>query len=368
MKQFFAFLRKEVQHILRDRRTLLVIFGMPVAQIVIFGFALSNEVKNTRIVVYDQRQDELSARLLDQIEASQYFETVKRLSSHAEIDASLRSGFAKMVLVVPSGFGQQLLHANQSPLQVITDGTNPNLSTTLINYVSRICRDFQDQLNEGQQPPYRISVSTKMLYNPQLKGEYNFVPGVIALILMLICTMMTSVSIVKEKELGNMEVLLVSPMHPIVIVVSKAVPYVFLSLIILSVILLLSYFLLGVPIVGSVLLLYGISLIFILAALALGLLISTVTSSQQVAMMISLIGLMLPTIMFSGFMFPVESMPLPLQLISNVVPAKWYFYSIQAIMIKGLGAAAIVKEIVILSFFALGFLGLSIRKFQIRLT
>ncbi len=206
-----------------------------------------------------------------------------------------------------------------------------------------------------------------MLYNPQMKGEFTFVPGVIALILMLICTMMTSVSIVKEKELGNMEILLVSPMHPLAIILSKAVPYVFLSLLILTVILLLSVFLLHVPIVGSIILLYGVSLIFIIASLALGLLISSFTDSQQVAMMISLMGLMLPTMMFSGFMFPIESMPFPLRMISNIIPAKWYFFSIQAIMIKGLGAGAILKEILILMGFAVFFMGLTLKKFQIRL-
>ncbi len=367
MHQFIAFVNKEFHHILRDYRTLLVIFGMPIAQIIIFGFALSNEVKNTRITVLDLAEDNLSGQFVQELEASRYFETVRVLSTQQDIDEALRSGFAKMALIIPNGFGAGLAHQNKAQLQVITDGSNPNLATTLTNYTSNIARDFQQQLISQKKLPYTINVTTRMLYNPQMKGEFTFVPGVIALILMWICTMMTSVSIVKEKELGNMEILLVSPMHPLAIILSKAVPYVFLSLLILTVILLLSVFLLHVPIVGSIILLYGVSLIFIIASLALGLLISSFTDSQQVAMMISLMGLMLPTMMFSGFMFPIESMPFPLRMISNIIPAKWYFFSIQAIMIKGLGAGAILKEILILMGFAVFFMGLTLKKFQIRL-
>ncbi len=367
MKQFFAFVRKEMLHILRDRRSLLVIFGMPIAQILIFGFALSNEVKNTHIGVLDLAKDEQSIRFHQKIEESQYFETVQSLTAAEEIDQMLRAGKVQMVLAIPRGFSDDLAHINQTQVQVITDGTNPNLATTLYNYVFSITRDFQRSLMSRKELPYTIHVSTRMLYNPQMKGEYNFVPGVIALVLMLICTMMTSVSIVKEKELGNMEILLVSPMNPLTIVVSKAIPYIFMGLLILTIVLILSVTVLHVPIQGSLLLLYGVSLIFIFSALALGLLISSFTNSQQMAMMISLMGLMLPTVMFSGFMFPIESMPVALQFISNLVPAKWYFYSIQGIMIKGLGARAILKEILILVGFAIIFIGLSVKKFQIRL-
>ena len=367
MKSFFAFFYKEVLHILRDHRTLLVIFGMPVVQILIFGFALSNEVKNTRIAVLDQAQDHLSTRLLDRIYASAYFESTLSLTHAKEIDAVLRQGRVQAVIVMPANFASALDHQKQADIQVITDGTNPNLATTLIQYISNITRDFEGDLQMNDQLPYTIVTETKMLFNPQMKGEYNFVPGVIALILMLICTMMTSVSIVREKEMGNMEILLVSPMHPLAIIVSKALPYLFLSLIILTIILVLSVTMLSVPILGSIWLLYGVSLIFITAALALGLLISSLTNSQQMAMMISLMGLLLPTIMFSGFMFPIESMPLPLRIISNIIPAKWYFFSIQGIMIKGLGISSILKEILILTAFCVVFLTISVRKFKIRL-
>lgn len=367
MKQFFAFVKKEYYHIIRDWRTLLVLIGMPIAQIVLFGFALSNEVKNSRISVLDQSKDAQSIQLIEKIQSSKYFDVVKSLEHEEEIDQQLRSGFSKMVLLIPPKFSENLAQSKSTQLQMITDGGNPNLATTLVNYASAIVRDFQITTFHQSSPPYQINVIPRMLYNPQLRGEYTFVPGVIALVLALVCTMMTSVSIVREKEMGNMEVLLVSPMNPLMVIISKAVPYVILSLFILSIILLLSVHLLGVPIRGSLLLLYGISFIFIIAVLALGLVISSITNSQQVAMMISLMGLLLPTLLFGGFMFPIESMPKILQWISNIVPAKWFFYSVSAIMIKGLGFSAIIKETLILTGFAILFLGISFKKFNIRL-
>lgn len=367
MKQFMAFVKKEYYHIIRDWRTLLVLIGMPVAQIVLFGFALSNEVKNTRIAVLDQSRDAQSIQLIEKIQASKYFDVVKDLRHKEEIDQQLRSGFAKMVVLIPPKFSEDLAQSKNTQVQMITDGGNPNLATTLVNYAGAIIRDFQMTTFNQTAAPYQINVVPKMLYNPQLRGEYTFVPGVIALVLALVCTMMTSVSIVREKEMGNMEVLLVSPMNPLLVIISKAVPYVILSLFILTIILTLSVHLLGVPIRGSLLLLYGVSFIFIIAVLALGLVISSITDSQQIAMMISLMGLLLPTLLFGGFMFPIESMPKVLQVISNIVPAKWFFYSVSAIMIKGLGFSAIIKETLILTGFAIVFLGISFKNFNIRL-
>lgn len=341
---------------------------MPILQILIFGFALSNEVKNTRIALYDKAKDVKSQSLINRIESSKYFDIYQLIEHSNEIDESLRAGRTQMVLVIPPNFSQDLKRPEGTSLQVIADGINPNLATTLISYTSAIVRDFEASLFEGERGiPLKIDLQTRMLYNPQLKGEYTYVPGVIALVLMLICTMMTAVSIVKEKEMGNMEVLLVSPINPLSIIFSKAIPYFILSLIILTFVLILSITLLGVPINGSLILLYIISMIFILASLSLGLLISSIAKTQQIAMFISLIGLMVPTMMLSGFMFPVESMPKILQVISNIVPAKWYFYSLQSVMIKGLSFEAILREFAILTGFAVFFLAVSIRKFKIRL-
>ena len=368
MKQYLAFITKEFRSLLRDYRTLVVLIGIPVVQIILFGFALSNEVKNTQVAVLDNARDAMTREIIAQLDASAYFEVVAHVHDMPSAEAALRSGQAKMVVSFPAKFAHDIAHGNNAGIQLLTDGSNPNLSTTIIQYASAIVRDYQALKFDRPSLPYDITIATRMLYNPQLRGEYTFVPGVMALVLMLICSLMTSVSIVKEKEMGNMEILLVSPLRPATIILSKTIPYLVLSLVILGVILGLSVFLLGVPIRGSVALLLGISTLFILASLSLGMVISTVTDSQQVAMLISLMGLMLPTIMLSGFMFPIESMPWVLQMVSNVVPAKWFYYGVSDVMIRGLGFEAVWREIVILVGFTIVFLVISFRKFNMRLT
>lgn len=367
MKQFLVFVQKEIYHILRDYRTMLVLFGMPIVQILLFGFALSTEVKESNIVIYDQAKDVVSQQLIYEIQESKYFEIIQLIHSPLEIETALKSRDIKMVIIFPNNLQYDLAHENQATIQMITDATDPNVANTLVNYANGIIRDFQERTYPHQKMPFQIDVVSRMLYNPQLIGAYIFVPGVIALVLMLVCTMMTSVAIVKEKELGTMEILLVSPMRKLTFISSKAVPYFLLSLIIVSIILILSVFVLNVPIKGSLLLLFAESALYIITCLSLGLMISNFTNSQQVAMLVSLIGLMLPTIMLSGFMFPVENMPLPLQVISNIVPAKWFFFITKSIMVKGLGILAIWKETCVLVGFSFILLIASISKFKIRL-
>lgn len=367
MKQFLIFVKKEFLHVLRDRKTLLILFGLPIVQILIFGFALSNEVKNTKIVVADYAKDNISQELITKIEASRYFEIEKSLMSPDELEAAFKTGKIKMALVFPENFTHSLFHENKAQLQVILDATDPNQATTLTNYITSVVTDYQMELNKVNSIPMQILPETRMLYNPQLKGVHNFVPGVMALVLMLVCVMMTAISIVREKEIGTMEILLVSPFKPILVVLSKAVPYLILSLVNVTTILLLSVFVLDLPVKGSVLLLFAESTLFIITSLSLGLLISVRTKSQQVAMLISLMGMLLPTILFSGFMFPVENMPWPLQIISNAVPAKWFYIIVKNIMIKGLGFAAIWKETLILLAITLFLTTVAIKNFKIRL-
>ena len=367
MKQFLTFIRKEFYHVFRDSKTLLMLFGIPVAQILLFGFALTNEIKNSKIVVVDYAKDAASQQLVEKIKASAYFDIQESLMSHEEIDEAFRSGHIKLAVVIPDNFSENLDHLHKAQLQVIADASDPNTATALTNYLSGIISDYQLQLFKTAQVPLRIMPEVRMLYNPQLKGATNFVPGVISLVMMLICVMMTAISIVREKELGTMEILLVSPFNPIMVVISKAVPYLFLSLVNLTTILLLSVFLLDLPINGSLLLLYAESTLFILTCLAIGLLISTKTDSQQAAMMISLMGMMLPTLLFTGFMFPIENMPVPLQIISNIVPSRWYYIIVKSVMIKGLGIQQIWRETLILFGMMLFFMGLSIKNFKIRM-
>lgn len=367
MKQFLAFVKKEFFHIWRDKRTLFILLGMPVVQIVIFGFALTNEVKNSKIAILDNSKDPASAALINELSASRYFDLERNLHSYQQIEQAFRQGKIKMAMVIPANFGTDLQHVNKAQVQLIADASDPNVANTLTNYATAIIADYQRQLTHNRQLPSTILTETRMLYNPQLKGAYNFVPGVMAMVLLLVCTMMTAITIVKEKETGTMEIMLVSPMKPQLVVIAKAVPYLLLSVINIASILLLSVFVLEVPINGNLALLVGESILFTLVSLSLGLLISSGADSQQTAMFISLIALFLPTIMLSGFMFPIENMPLPLRTISNIVPAKWYYIIVKSVMIKGMGIAGVWKETLILSGMLAFFLTLAIKKFKIRL-
>jgi ABC-2 type transport system permease protein len=367
MKQFYHFIIKEFYHIFRDRKTMFILLGMPMVQIIIFGFALTNEVKNTSIVIINQSQGVAANKLVEKIESSQYFELYKQSTDALEIDKLFKKGVVKVALVIPNDFDPSTVNQNKGQLQIIADATDPNVATALTNYLSAIAMDYQKDMNPIQKMPFNIDVETRMMYNPQLKGAYNFVPGVMAMVLLLVCTMMTALTVVREKELGNMEVLLASPINPLKIIIAKAVPYLLLSIINITTILLLSYFVLDVPINGSLVLLYAESILFILVSLGLGLLISAGTDSQQSAMFISLVAMFLPTVMFSGFIFPIENMPLPLRVISNFIPAKWFFIIVKSVMIKGVGIKLVWKETLILSGMMLFFFGMAIKKFKIRL-
>jgi ABC-2 type transport system permease protein len=367
MKQFIVFVKKEFLHVLRDRKTLLILFGLPIVQIMIFGFALTNEVKNSKIVIADQAKDMASQQLITKIEASNYFEIEKSVLNRTGIEDAFKKGKVKAAIIFPENFNHDLLHESKATIQVITDASDPNTATTLSNYLNSIISDYQTELNENRSQPYRISTETRMLYNPQLKGVHNFVPGVMALVLMLVCVMMTAISIVKEKETGTMEILLVSPFKPLLVILSKAVPYLVLSLVNVTSILLLSVFVLQLPVNGSVVLLFAESTLFIITCLSLGLLISVRTQSQQVAMLISLMGMLLPTLLFSGFMFPIENMPYPLQVISNAIPAKWFYIIVKSIMIKGIGIDGIWKETLILVGITIFLIVISLKNFKPRL-
>ena len=367
MKQFFAFVKKEFFHIWRDKRTMFILLGMPVVQIVIFGFALTNEVKNANIAVLDNSKDASTTSLIAQLDASRYFALEKNLVSYKEVEEEFRKGKIKLAIVFPQHFAEDLQHFNKAQVQLIADAADPNTANQLTNYATAIIHDYQDRVTNNRKLPYTIHTEMQMLYNPQLKGAFNFVPGVMAMVLLMVCTMMTAITIVKEKEMGTMEIMLVSPMRPQLVVLAKAVPYLLLSIINIASILLLSVFVLEVPINGSLAFLGFESILFTLVSLSLGLLISSGAASQQTAMFISLVALFLPTIMLSGFMFPVENMPLPLRVVSNIVPAKWYYRIVQSVMIKGLGFNGVWKETLILAGMMTFFLTMAIRRFKIRL-
>ncbi|MEO7176754.1 MAG: ABC transporter permease [Saprospiraceae bacterium] len=367
MKQLFAFIRKEFAHVLRDKKTLLILLGMPIAQILIFGFALSNEVKNARLIIWDQSQNAESRQLIHKIGNSKNFELVKYFHSEAELENVFKSNQAKIALIIGPGFDALAAPDRKQSMQIIADASDPNIAQTLNLYLRANIGQFQQENSPQLKPHFQITTEMRMLYNPQLKSAHNFVPGVMALIMMLVCVMMTAISIVREKESGTMEILLVSPLQPFMIVIAKTIPYLIISLVNITSILLLSVFLMDLPILGNIVLLYAECTLFIIACLSIGILISIKTESQQSAMLISLMGMMLPTLLFSGFMFPIENMPIPLQYISDVVPSKWFYIIVKSIMIKGLGFADIWKETCILFGTACFFILVSLKQFKIRL-
>lgn len=367
MKQFVSFVRKEFRHILRDKRTMLILLGMPVVQIVLFGFAISVEVRNIRLVVYDPSNDPSTVKLIDRFAANEYFDLIYRLDSPSDIDRLFRENKADLALVFPSGFDRDLHREGKAVLQLIADASDPNTATVISGYASGIVASHQRELSLGGGGAPLIVPETKLLYNPRMKSSYNFVPGVMGLILMLICAMMTSISIVREKERGSMELLLVSPVKPLLIIVSKAVPYLTLSAVNLATILLLSVGLLDVPVAGSVFWLVAISLVFILVALSLGLLISSLARTQVAAMLASGLVLMMPVVVLSGMIFPVENMPKPLQWFSALLPARWYIAAIRKVMIEGLDIVYAARELCVLATMAVVLIAISLKKFKYRL-
>ena len=362
-----GFIIKEFYHIFRDVRSMIILFGMPLVQVLLFGFAISNNVKDAKIAILDHAKDNVSREITQKLLSSGYFVLVHDLSTEADISTIFRSGSVKEVIIFEHNLARNLEKEKTTNIQLIADASDPNTANLLVNYTTSIISDYQRELMQDKQLPLQIVPEVKLLYNPELESVFMFVPGIITVLLMLISAMMTSISIAREKELGTMEVLLVSPLRPIQIVVGKVVPYLILSFLNAVTILLLSYFVFGMPVQGSLLLLLAESLLFILMALSLGILISTVSNSQQMAMMLSMFALMLPTILLSGFIFPIENMPVPLQLLSNIMPPKWFNIIIKAIMLKGVGLSFIWKETLIISGMCLLFIVLSIRNFKIRL-
>lgn len=367
MKQFLVFVKKEFYHILRDRWTMIILVILPIMMIILFGFGINTEVKNSKFAIYDPSNDIATQGIINKLNTSEYFTIADYIDNPNEIEQIFREGDIGFVLIFSENFYQNMLHTGDAQIQMITDATDPNTANTLVNYATALIGEYQRELMQINQIPYQIVPEVKLLYNPGMVGAYNTVPGVMGMVLMLICAMMTSVSIAREKELGTMEVLLVSPMKPFLIIISKMVPYFTISIFNLISLLLLAVYVLHVPMNGSLLTLGLVSLIFIFVSLALGLLISSVVETQLVALLISGMVLMLPVILLSGLMFPIETMPLALQAIAQVIPAKWFIVALRNIMIKGLGFSSIIREVVVLSVMAVVLVIASFKRFKNRL-
>ena len=376
MRAFRVFVQKEFYHILRDRWTTIILLALPILMIILFGFGITTEIRNTKFAVYDPAGDFTTRGIINKLESSEYFTLERYLSSPDQIEQLFREGKTGFAVVFSD---EQIL--------LVADGTDPNTASILTNYATALINSYLEEsavreagggaaTNVAGDPPVAaataavrrtITPEIRLLYNPSLKSAYNIVPGIMGMILMLICAMMTSVSIAREKELGTMEVLLVSPMKPFLIILSKIVPYFTISVINYITILILSVYVLKVPIAGSLILLSGLSLLFIMVSLLLGILISSLVEKQIVALLISGMLLMMPAVFLSGLMFPIESMPEVLQWLSHILPVKWFIIAVRNVMIKGLGFSSIIKEVVILTGMAAVILAVSIKKFKFRL-
>ena len=361
MKQFRSFVRKEFLQIFRDRRTLLILLVMPLMLVLMLGYAIKTELNNARMAVLDPSKDAETLRIKERFRASQYFTVVEETESRARIDELFRRGDISLALVFAPDFAESGARGGrEATVQLIADGTDPNQAALLTGYA-------QGVMAAGSKAAEALPVETRMLYNPQQQSSYNFVPGVMGLVLMLICAMMTSVAIVREKETGTMEVLLASPLSPMQIILSKIAPYFTLSVVNIVTVLLLATQVMGVPIRGSMGWLAVVSVLFIVVALALGLLISTLVNRQMEALLASGIGLMMPTLVFSGLIFPIESMPAALGWISNLIPARWYISAMRKIMIEGAGPESFAPELCITALMAVALMAAALKNFKVRL-
>jgi ABC-2 type transport system permease protein len=367
MKRFRGFVIKEFSHILRDFRTLLILFGMPAVQLLLFGYVVTNELKDIRVAVYDPGGDQYTREITSKIMSSGYFIFDGYLQSPAQIEGKFREGNIKQVILFEPGFGEKLVRDKSAGIQLLADASDANTARLVVNYTMAIIQDYMADLGQKTGGHMQIRPEVRMMYNKNLEGAFMFVPGVMALILMIVSALMTSITITREKELGTMETLLVSPLNPVQIVLGKVTPYVILSFVNAVTIVAMGYFVFGLPVQGSLGLLLLECLLFISVALSLGIFISTLVDTQQMAMFFSLVLLLLPTLLLSGFIFPVENMPGVLPWLSYIVPAKYFIIIVKSIMLKGTGMVFVWKETLVLVFMLLFFIASSVRRFKIRL-
>jgi ABC-2 type transport system permease protein len=367
MNRFTGFIKKEFFHILRDPRTLIIVLGIPIAQLLLFGFVINTEIKDVKIAVYDQSKDNVTTNIVNKLTSSGYFMLMENLNSDNDVEAIFKKGKVKEVLVFEPDFASKLARNGAANVQLLIDASDPNIARMVNMYTQNIITKYSSEQNKLAKTPMQITPSTRMYYNEETRSVFMFVPGLMAMIMMLISAIMSSVSITREKEMGNMEILLVSPLKPIQIILGKVAPYLLIALIDALLIVLIGNWVFKMPINGSLTLLMGECFLFIFLALSLGILISTVAPTQLIAMFISMVGLMLPTMLLSGFIFPIENMPKILQWFSAIMPARWFNEIVKDILLKGVGLAYVWKNTLILLGMSIFINVLSVKKFKIRL-
>ncbi len=362
MKSFKAILIKEFRHIFRDMRTLILIIAMPIILVILFGYTIRNEISNTKIAVLDYSHDTYSKLLLEKMTASTYFKITKVINSEDEIEKAFQQGKINMAVVIPRNFEENIVRLKEADVQLIIDASNINIATTIESYGKQILMDFQKEINEGQADFQPFDVSIKMQYNPSLESAYMFIPGNIALIMIIVTALMTSITLSREKETGSWRMLSITPVHQLTMVVAKIIPYMIISLICTVIVIVLGIFMFKMPMEGNIILLALVCILFMFTACALGILISVITESQQVAMILCMLGLFLPALLLSGFIFPLENMPIPLQVFAHIIPTKWFIIALKDIMIKGAGLVTVWLPVTILSTMTITLIAVSVRK------
>jgi len=368
---FQGFMRKEILHLLRDRQTLAILLLLPLIQMLLFGFAIRTEVDDIRLAIVDPAPDPATLELRNRLEASGLFDVGSVLTGAAGLKRMFEDGSVRQAIVFESGFAARLARGDPARVQILTDATDPNSGSAMQAYAMAVIQRYESELraarSKGATGAVQIALQTRMRFNPAMRSENLFVPGLLAFVVTLVSALMTAISIAREKEMGTMEVLLVSPLRPWQIVAGKVVPYIGLGFGTLVLLLAIARVVFDVPVRGNLALLLAECLLYTVTALSLGVLISTRAASQRTAMIAALAGLMLPTMLLSGFIFPIESMPAPLRAITNVVPARWFVIVVRGIMVKGAGIAQLWQETVIMLGMTVVLLGMSARRLAIRL-
>lgn len=366
MKELLMILRKEFIHLIRDKITLFLVLALPVMLVLLFGFTISTEIRNAKIAVLDQSKDSQSKMLIDKITASGYFQLAALVSSETEIDHEFKNDGIKLAIIIPANFEEQLTHDKHATLQIINDVSDLNVASILNNYLLSVLNEFTEEYNIANPRPTPFTISTKMEYNPELDSVYMFVPGIITLIMIIVTALMSSITIAREKETGTMRMLLITPVKKIYVIIGKIIPYMLLSFICTILILVISVLVFNMPIKGSLAFLLFLCFIFMLTAASFGLMISSMVATQIDAMMVTMMGLFLPTVLLSGFLFPLDNMPYIFQIMADVFPAKWFIIAIKDVMIKGAGFMEIWKYLLILFAMAVGLITISLVKLDKR--
>lgn len=364
-RRLIAIMKKEFIHIIRDWRSLLIIILMPILQIIIYGYAITLEMKNIKFAVIDDAKTPESRELIEAFAKNKFFILMQENISQGDIEHHFMRRHVQMVLIIPKDFSQKLVSETTTSVQIIIDASDSNVGTYINNYSNRVIRLFNERRN-----PFMLTVVTiepRILYNADMKSTYFFVPALVAIILLLISSLLTSITITREKETGTMEQILVSPIYSFEIIIGKVIPYIFIGFVCGSLILLSAYILYKVPVLGSLWLVAALTLVYIFTALSFGLMISTIAKTQQVAMFLTLMTTVLPSMLLSGFVFPIASMPYILQLISKVIPATYFLVIIRGIMLKGIGLHELWLQAAILGGIGVIMIAVAVKRFQTNL-